>query len=285
MPVGLCLSDKSMGRSVSICITRYAECNALLARSLAAALAQEGVGGEVLFFDQAPDGGFVESGFSQQNLALRIIDGPCGGLSDARNRGLAQAQNDLVLFLDADAIAEPDWAKKLAEVLDQGDVAVAGGQVVPGWPRKPPFFTGARVLRDQYSMLELGEETKPVDRVVGAGFGVDKGKLPTGFAFDEKFGRRNGRLFGGEETDFCNRARALGLQVLYVGGARVTHLVDAERLTIGWVMRRMVYAGYGRAMQGGAPNPSAPPQAIDWLLLPFYLPPYAVGWVWGKLAR
>lgn len=274
-----------MGRPVTICITRYAESDALLVRSLSAAVAQEGVHGEVLFFDQAPNSALSGDDVPPGNLPLRIIAGPCAGLSDARNKGLEQGAGGLVLFLDADAIAEPDWAARLAEALEQDKVAVVGSQIVPGWPRKPPFFTGARVLRDQYSMLELGDETKPVGRVVGAGFGVDTAKLPAGFCFDEALGRRDGRLFGGEETDFCSRARELGLEVLYVGGASVTHLVDEERLAIGWVMQRMVYAGFGRAMQGGAPNPSASPQAIDWLLLPFYLPPYALGWLWGKFAR
>lgn len=269
---------------VTIAITRYAEPDELVLRALTAALAQHGVAGEVLFLDQRVAEPLANSALLAGNLTLRIERGRLAGLSAARNRALAMAQHDLVLFLDADAVAQPDWAAHMANALGGANVAVAGSRIVPGWPGKPPAFTRATAILDQYSMLDLGRTTQEVGKVVGAGFGVNRAALPEGFAFDTALGRRDGRLFGGEETDFCHRARALGRKVVYCGEAEVTHLVEPERLRLGWLTRRMFHAGYGRSAQGGAPSPSRRLTGADWLYLPLYLPPYALGWLWRKLA-
>lgn len=274
-----------MPRKITITLTRYAEPDGLVAQALAHALRQEGIEGEVLFVEQDTCASFDLSGLPQGALELRVVTGKLGGLSQARNRALEMARHDVILFLDADALADPDWALRMAEALDDPAIAVVGSRIVPGWPASPPAFARARVLRDQYSLLELGEDTQPANRVVGAGFGVDRAKLPQGFAFDTSLGRREGRLFGGEESDFCHRVQELGHGIAYVGGARVTHLVQPERMKLGWILKRMIYAGHGRARQGGAPNPSRKPGLADWLWLPVYLPPYLLGWLWGKLGR
>lgn len=271
--------------AVTIAVTRYAEPDEVISRSLRHALAQQGVGGEVIFIEQDCDSALRETDFGQGSLALRIIRRKLPGLSAARNLALDEARHPLVLFLDADALAEPDWAFELARALSAERIAVAGSKVVPRWPGKAPFFTRAAVLHDQYSLIDLGNGTRPYHRVVGAGFGADMAKLPPRFRFDTGLGRRGGVLFGGEESDFCSRARALGLEVVYVGSASVTHLIERERCNWRWILKRMVFAGHGRARMGGAPSASRKAGLYDWLLMPAYLPPYALGWLWGRLSR
>lgn len=272
--------------AVSITLTRYAESDEIAARAIRHALVQQGVTGEVLFIDQRTENPLREEVFEKGNLDLRIVARKLSGLSHARNLALDQAQYPLVLYLDADAMAEPDWAVRLAEVLSTEDeVAVAGSRIVPGWPGNPPPWARARVVLDQYSMLDLGRETKPWHRVVGAGFGVDKAKLGPSMRFDTALGRRDGMLFGGEESDFCARAIERGFEVRYVGAACVTHEVARERVQLGWVLRRMYYAGLGRSTIGGRPAPSGKPGLADCLTLPLTLPPYAVGWMRGKFIR
>ena len=270
--------------NVTIAITRYAEPDDLVTQALSGAVAQAGVTGEVLFIDQDERHPLAFAGLPAGNLELRQICRKLRGLSHARNVAIELAKHPVVLFLDADAIPDMDWAKNLAAALAKNDVAVAGSRIEPGWQVPPPAFTRARVLRDQYSLLELGNGIVPVARVVGAGFGIDAGKLPAGLLFNEALGRRNGRLFGGEESEFCARVRALGFGIVYVGDARVTHIVSAERLRLGWILKRMVYAGYSRAKIGGGPRPSQKLCRVDYLFAPLYLPPYIVGWLWGKFA-
>lgn len=269
---------------VTVAITRYSEADALIGQTLRHALAQEKVRGEVIFIEQHESSAIKGADFEGSNLELRIIRRRLSGLSEARNLALDEARFSNVLFLDADAFAAPDWAFELAQALACSQHAVAGSRVVPGWPGNPPFFTKASVIRDQYSLLDLGGGTHPYRRVVGAGFGADMAKLPDSFRFDPSLGRRNGVLFGGEESDFCHRASALGFETVYVGSAEVTHMIEPERCRLHWILKRMIFAGHGRARLGGAPAASGNANLYDWLLLPLYLPFYGVGWLWGKLS-
>lgn len=279
------MSEAKSLPQVTITLTRYAEPDDLVSRAIAGALAQVGVGGEVLFFDQNASSTLSAADFAPGALPLKIVRGPLPSLSDARNAGIDQAAHDIILFLDSDAVPEPGWAKAMAETLSHPKCAVAGSRIEPGWPAPPPPFAKARALLDQYSLLDLGHEGQVVQKVVGAGFGMDRGKLPENFKFDPALGRRDGRLFGGEETDFCKRAQELGQEVHYCGKAAVTHLIQPERMTWSWIAKRMVYAGYGRAQQGGVPSPSRTLEVADYLFMPFYLPPYAAGWAWGSWAK
>ncbi|WP_298302074.1 glycosyltransferase family A protein [uncultured Erythrobacter sp.] len=266
-------------------MTRYAESDELLARSLSAAAAQQGIVGEILFVDQRVDNPFDENLVEQGNIPLRVIFDACGSLSAARNIALQEARFDHILYLDADALPQPDWAQKMSHALDQEEVAIVGGRIMPGWEHTPPFFTRANVVLDQYSMLDLGDKDGEATKIVGASFGVDRAKIPSHIQFDPVLGRRDGRLFGGEESAFFNEVRATGLGARYVGTTYVTHLVARERLRLGWILERMFYAGYGRSSQGGAPAPSRRPNAMDWVVAPIMLPPYVLGWLWRKLSR
>lgn len=271
-----------MTRSVTIALTRYKEPDALVTQAIANACSQEGVTGEVLFIEQNPQGGVSEEQFTGQNLQFRMISRKLGGLSYARNLAMDEASCQLVLFLDADAMAAPDWAKRLADALNEDECAVAGSRILPRWPGHSPFWARANVLADQYSLLDLGPSAFPYPRVVGAAFGVDKAKLPADMRFDTNLGRRDGKLFGGEESDFCRRVRELGGGITYVGSATVEHAIPSERVRLSWILRRMVYAGQGRSVAGGSPSPSRQPSIVDWILAPAFIPPYVLGWLWGK---
>lgn len=77
-------------------------------------------------------------------------------------------------------------------------------------------------------MLDLGAETKRLYRIVGASFGVRKTSVPDQMYFDTSFGRRKGKLFGGDETDLCRRvSAAMPDSIVYGGyGCRYSRLVQ-----------------------------------------------------------
>lgn len=273
-----------MSDQVTLTVTRLGEPDEMLRETLAALAAQAGVSGEILLIEQDPGSRLSADAFSNERWQCRIIQRRLPGLSAARNLSLAEARHDRVLFCDADAVARPGWAAAMGAALADPGAAVVGSRIVPRWTRRPPLLARSRVVRDQFSLFDLGSERRDVPRVVGAGFGLDRSKHPAEMRFDEALGRREGRLFGGEESDLCARVAAAGGRVVYVGAAVIDHVIQPERHRTSWIMKRLFYAGLGRSQAGGTPSPSQKPGLWDWLLLPAILPPYALGWAWGRWA-
>jgi GT2 family glycosyltransferase len=270
--------------SVTIVLTRYNEPNWLVWSTLESLSRQEGVKIEVLFADQRDDAETRDhlKALNNEAVNFRYETIPAVSLSYARNFGIKHAQNDLILFIDSDAIAAPDWAKHMAETLQNNNAGIVGGKILPKWHERPLLLARARVVLEQYSMLDLGEGVMPIAKVVGASFGINRAALKDDAYFDERLGRRAGILLGGEETDLCARARMQGLSVFYNGKALVHHQVLPERIRYAWIFKRIYFAGIGRAMRGGAPAPSHKMGFWDFAALPVILPFYFAGLFRGR---
>jgi glycosyltransferase involved in cell wall biosynthesis len=87
----------------------------LLRQALASALAQTGVDIEVVVVDDGSTDGTNAYLQALRDPRLQVVDGAGGGVSRARNAGLAAARNEWVAFLDDDDLWAPD---KLAAQLD-----------------------------------------------------------------------------------------------------------------------------------------------------------------------
>ena len=127
----------------------------------------------------------------------------------------------------------------MAAALQEEGIAVVGSRIVPRWSGREPLIARARVVRDQFSLLELGPDRFPYPRAVGAGFGVNRARTGA-LRFDPRLGRREGKLFSGEESEFCHRVTEAGLGIVYQGGAVVEHVIAPERMRLGWVLKRLL---------------------------------------------
>jgi len=273
--------------NITITLTRYREPDWLVNETLDSLAVQHNIAGEIIMLDQAWRQDFANKVAARSTKALQFSCLSCEerGLSFARNCGLQIAANDIVLFIDPDAVADPFWAERLAQTLSSPCIAIAGSRILPKWLGAIPLLAKASVVLDQYSLLDWGEQEQDAARIVGAGFGVRKSAARDEMFFDEALGRREGKLFGGEETDLCARVCAKGGRVVYCGGSIIHHQILPERLTSSWIIRRLYYAGIGRARRGGAPSPSRSPDLWDWTLMPFILPPYMLGYCRGMMGR
>ncbi|MCB1744136.1 MAG: glycosyltransferase [Gammaproteobacteria bacterium] len=273
--------------NLTVSLTRYGESDELVQQTLGSLASQRGVRLLVLFLDQRPNASMAEHCRRLCNLNVRFdyrgIE--ARSLSYARNLAIAESPTRVLLYIDSDAIAEPDWAVQLYQAIVQTGAAVAGCRIVPRWHRKPLWLTRARVVYEQYSMLDFGVQRSVASKVVGAGFGIDIQRLGDLACFDEKLGRRDGILLGGEETDLCDRARARGEQVVYEGAALLHHQVLPERIRYVWIARRLYYAGISRALRGGRPSPSHRMSIWDYLCMPLVLLPYTLGYRRGLRMR
>ncbi|MBN2622870.1 MAG: glycosyltransferase, partial [Acidimicrobiales bacterium] len=171
----------------------------------------------------------------------RMVSEPVAGLSRARNRGVAAARGDVVLFIDDDALAPRGWAAAHLVAYDRDpDVVGVGGPVVLRWPDGRPSWLAPR-LEHWFSALDHGDVPTafpPPHGPYGTNMSLRRAAFTAAGGFDERLGRRGRSLVSSEEADLFARVWATGGRVAYEPAALVLHGVGGDRLRRRWVLRR-----------------------------------------------
>src|SRR5205085_2959822 len=62
-------------------------------------------------------------------------------LSGSRNSGVTVCRGEIVVFLDDDAVAAPDWLERLLQGYAEPQVVAVGGSIEPVWEEgRPRWF-------------------------------------------------------------------------------------------------------------------------------------------------
>ena len=110
-----------------------------LAKAVESVLAQENIAPEIfeiLILDNDPAGSAAACAEAYANapIDVRYVHEPEPGVATARNTAVASVQSDLILFLDDDQTAPPNWAHDFLELYQLHKPAVAFGPVVTVLP-------------------------------------------------------------------------------------------------------------------------------------------------------
>lgn len=101
--------------------------------------------------------------WTEKDSRIRVIHKPNGGLSDARNVGMAAATGELMAFVDSDDRIAPDMYEHLYQRLteDGGDIAACGVQMVWTDETLPRMLTrsGSCILNNEEAMRAIIEES------------------------------------------------------------------------------------------------------------------------------
>lgn len=171
-----------------------------------------------------------------------------GGLSAARNAGLARCRADVVAFLDDDAVADSHWLERLGVEYADARVLGVGGKIEPSWTIRPP-----RWFPEEFGWVVgctyrgMPEARAPVRNLIGANMSARRDVLEGLGGFSVELGRVGGDVAGHEDTELCIRAltRFPGRFWLYVPSACVTHTVPASRARYRYFVARCY--GEGRS--------------------------------------
>ncbi|HXW80469.1 MAG TPA: glycosyltransferase [Acidimicrobiales bacterium] len=157
------------------------------------------------------------------------------GAGEARNAAARIARGDVLVFLDDDASAEPDWlAQLLPHYEDSGTVAV-GGPPLPNYETKrPPWFPPNFDWVFGCAYEGLPTRYAPLAHLIGANMSVRR----TVF---ERLGGFHSIDF--DDLDLCMRVAATypAPCIYYEPAARVHHYVPANRVTWRYFWRRCFY--------------------------------------------
>jgi len=224
---------------------------------------------EVLVIDNnsTDDTPAVVAEFAAGPHAPRHVREPRQGLDHARNRAIAEATGDIILFADDDILMEPDWVRQIAVPFAAdaaGRIGCVGGEVVPVFPDGLPNW-----VREWHAPLAFRPDAGPLPprhSPMGANFALPRQLFAEIGPFAAGLDRRGRNLFGGGDGEIVRRVRAAGREVWFAPAARVLHQLPASRTTFRYAARHAFDSARSRtADRAGRPGAAA------WLVSRFFI--------------
>jgi glucosyl-dolichyl phosphate glucuronosyltransferase len=219
----------------------------------------EEIGWEVLIVDNnsTDDTRTVAEDFCRRFPRARYCYEPNQGLSFARNRGVVQAQGEILLFTDDDVCPEPEWLQHILDGMAREGCDACGGYIAPVWEVPPPAwlterFYGFLALRT--SRHDTFPVTDSVDFPFGANMAFRRSVFEAHGAFDVTRGRKGSALSSGEDGELFDRLLRRGVKIMFFGDARVHHRIEAFRVTKRYFRRWRFQTSRNLAESRGMPG-------------------------------
>ena len=172
------------------------------------------------------------------------------GLSGARNTGVAAAEEEIIAFLDDDALPERTWLETLVSAYGEGVLGV-GGSIHPRWEsRRPRWFPPEFDWVVGCTYLGMPEAAGAVRNMIGANMSLRRSVFAQVGGFAHELGHKGAVPFGCEETELCIRAQQAMPEgsIRYEPSARVHHWVSDERARFAYFRERCFAEGGGKAL-------------------------------------
>jgi glycosyltransferase involved in cell wall biosynthesis len=237
--------------SVLTCTRNRAESLRRLLTSFTRLIIPPAVTWEVLIIDNASTDATAAVIASFTNaLPIRVVVESTAGVSSARNRGVASAGGDYIIWTDDDCEADENWlAAYVAAFQTHPVAALFAGRIVPvlAPPATPGFAQNLDLLAWLVAARDFGPASLPLS--------VPEDRLPFGanaairaadqrrFLYDVSLGVKHHARMVGEEMAVYRAMLDAGAQGWWVPGAVISHHITAERQTIAYV--RAYFAGHG----------------------------------------
>lgn len=195
---------------------------------------------EILIIDNnSPDDtrGTVASYAGAPHVPRHILETQQGA-NYARNRALAEARGEIIVYGDDDILMGPGWLRALMAPFAADTakrIGAVAGEVEPIFPDGAPDW-----VRSFHGLQALRADAGPTaDHQVpmSANLAFRRDALRATGGWDINLGRKGGRVFGGEENGPIRRLRQAGYAVWFAPAARVQHQMPAGRTTLRYVKR------------------------------------------------
>lgn len=175
-------------------------------------------------------------------LQIRRIVEPEPGLSNARNRAVAEAKGVYIVWTDDDVLVRPDWLASYVAGFDRyPDCAVFGGKITPVLEQPTPswFTENLPLLTYLLAERDFGETPiplAPANHVIafGANFAIRMSEQRR-HLYDSELGVGPNRRRSGEETLVMQTILQDGASGMWLPDAEVLHQIPTTRQTKDYV--------------------------------------------------
>lgn len=198
----------------------------------------------------------VVAEFASARPAPRYLRETKQGLDHARNRAIAEAQGDIILFGDDDILVRPDWLAQMAVPLladPHRRIGAVGGEVNPVFPDGFPAW-----VREWHAPLAFRADAGPLEArhsPMGANLAFPKWVFEQLGLFHTALDRAAGNYFSGGDSEMVRRIRAAGLAVWFAPAAAVEHQMPASRTTFRYAARHAFDSARSRVIdRAGQPG-------------------------------
>jgi glycosyltransferase involved in cell wall biosynthesis len=191
--------------------------------------------------------------FAHSHPAPRHILETRQGLDDARNRAIAEARGEILVFADDDILVPPDWLAQLsAPLLADGArrIGAVGGEVIPVFPDGLPDW-----VREWHAPLAFRADAGPLEAPhspMGANLAFPKWVFDQLGPFHTALDRAAGNYFSGGDSEMIRRVRDAGLEVWFAPAAAVKHQLPASRTTFRYASRHAFDSARSRVIDRAA---------------------------------
>ena len=156
------------------------------------------------------------------------------GLSAARNKGIREAKGDILLYVDDDALVDEHYMSDYADFFaSHPEVMAAGGPIEPFYETAEPTWMTRYTKALLCGWLNYGDKVRPFPsgRYPGGGNAAYRREVfeRVGF-FNTSLGRKGTSLMASEEKDIFDKMSSLGMQVRYLPGPVLHHIIPQTKL-------------------------------------------------------
>ena len=156
------------------------------------------------------------------------------GLAEARNTAIKNSIGDIIVFIDSDARAHPDFIEMLLECYSEEDIVGVGGEAFEG-----NLVSVYDMWRSYHAYQGQKEKVvKKVDIIAGVASSYRRDIFEKVGLFDPEF-RTNG-----EDMEFGLRVKKEDLSIYYTPFAKVDHLRTDNFKSLSKMIFNWYYYGY-----------------------------------------
>lgn len=169
------------------------------------------------------------------DVAFRYFVETNQGLSHARNCGIRESRGDILVYVDDDALVNPEYLETYADFFERyPEIDAAGGPIIPKYETAEPSWMShfTKALITGYKYLGDKEKEFPKNDYPGGGNAAYRASVFERVGlFNVELGRKGDSLVGAEEKDIFDKMTTMGMRFFYLPTAILYHLIPEKKLS------------------------------------------------------